>query len=226
MELERKILSTRRSDAVATMCAVFMLIGAAKSRLERPDPHQAEPYHARVRTVAHEIPISSGDWSGLDVPVPATAVDQLRPNILISRQLRNVVDGTTVGLLLVQSRDVRDLAPHYPPVCYPGQGLTLTKQEPIVLQVDNLQIPATRYTFESNSFQADGALQVDDFMILPDGRFQPDMKGMDRRIGADQRYFGAAQIQLVHRGSSSNRANRCIGSYSSNIQTARGRDRV
>jgi hypothetical protein len=42
---------------------------------------------------------------------------------------------------------------------------------------------------------------VDNFMVLPDGTFQPDMQGMERRIGAKQRFFGAAQIQVVHSGS-------------------------
>jgi hypothetical protein len=191
------------SDTLGTLCAVLLLLGASGSRLARPKPSDADSYHQRVRAAAATIPLRTGEWIAVDVPVPTEAVDELRPNVMISRRLRNVNTGTVTTLLFEQCRDVRDLAPHYPPMCYPGQGLTLTAQKAVLLQFDNLKLTATRYTFESTSFQKGGVLNVDNLMILPDGHFQPDMQGMERRIGADQRYFGAAEIQILHQDNSS-----------------------
>jgi hypothetical protein len=71
----------------------------------------------------------------------------------------------------------------------------------VPLKIGDRTVEATRYTFESNSFRRGGELEVDNFMVLPDGTFQPDMQGMERRIGAKERFFGAAQIQVVHSGS-------------------------
>lgn len=191
------------SDALATICAVLLLVGASRSRLARPNPGDASAYHDRVRAVAASIPLRTGEWIAVDVPVPSEAIEELHPNVMISRRLRDVNTGALTTLLFEQCRDVRDLAPHYPPVCYPGQGLTLTAQEPVLLRIGDLKVTAMRYTFESNNFQNSAIVHVDNLMILPDGHFQPDMQGMERRIGADLRYFGAAEIQILHQDNSS-----------------------
>ena len=191
----KKIL---RSDALATVCAVLLLLGAAGSRLTRPKASDASDYHSRVSRIADGIALRTGDWIGTDIPMPTEAISELKPNVVISRRLHNVNSGASATLLLVQCRDVRDLAPHYPPVCYPGHGLTLTESTPVQLQVGDMKIDSTRYTFEANNFQSAGTMHVDNFMILPSGKFQADMQGMERRIGADQRYFGAAEVQILH----------------------------
>jgi len=193
----RAIARWLRSDAAAVVCALLLLVGAAANRLSLPRASDADAYHERVRAAAAGIPLRVGTWVAEDVAVPTESVEQLHPNVLISRRIRNVATQDVASLLLVQSRDVRYIFPHYPPVCYPGAGLTLTSQKLVPLRMGNVSVNATRYTFESNIFRR-GGLQVDNFMVLPDGTFQPDMLGMERRIGADQRYFGAAQIQIVH----------------------------
>ena len=191
-----------RSDQFAIVCAALLLLGAARSRLSLPRPADADAYHDAVRLAAAGIPLRAGDWVAEDLPVPSESLEQLHPNVIISRRYHNGATGASVSLLLVQSRDVRYIAPHYPPVCYPGAGLTQTSQNKVRIRLAQISVNATRYTFESNNFGR-GGLQVDNFMVLPDGTFQPDMEGMERRIGSQQRYFGAAQVQVVH---SDNRA--------------------
>jgi len=193
----RNMMRWLGSDGPAILCAVLLLLGATRSRLSLPRPADADAYHDAVRAAAATIPLRTGNWIAEDVAVPTEAVDQLHPNVMISRRYHNGATGASASLLLVQSRDVRYIAPHYPPVCYPGAGLTLTSQTVVPVRLGRVSVNATRYTFESNAFGR-GGLQVDNFMVLPDGTFQRDMDGMERRIGSEQRYFGAAQVQVVH----------------------------
>ena len=188
------------SNLLATVAAVGLLMGAAADRLSLPRPSEATPYHQRIRQVAAELPSRVGDWIATEIPPPPEAVEQLRPNVLLSRSYRNVRTGRHVSFLLVQCGDVRDLVAHYPPVCYPGRGLRLTSATQSTVPAAARQIPVTRYEFESNTFTRSAQVCVDNFMILPDGRMKPDMQGMEREIGLSNRYFGAAQVQVVTEG--------------------------
>ncbi len=188
-----------RSDRAAAVVAAAALAAAGARRATLPRPADATAFHARVKAVAAAVPATSGDWVGTDVPLPVEAVEQLRPNVAIQRRYVNRTTGRTVSLLLVQCADVRDLAPHYPPVCYPGQGLVPAGHEPVSLDVGlAAAAAATRYTFEWDDFRHGDRTRVDNFMVLPDGQTRPDMTGMDRRIGAAQRFLGAAQVQVVY----------------------------
>jgi hypothetical protein len=195
---------------LAAACSALLLFGAAAHRMSLPSPREAEAYHAHVRDVASSTPIDFAGWSAKDVGVSTEATGLLHPNVIMYRSYQHARTGGAAGLLFVQCKDVRDLAPHYPPVCYPGQGLSLTGQSRVDLSFGHTRVTATRYVFESNSLRRSGGLTVDNFMILPDGRTQPDMTGVERRIGADQRYFGAAQVQVVHHNVASSAENSAI----------------
>lgn len=182
---------------MALCVAALALAGLAGRRLSLPRPQDAEPFHQHVREVSARLNADIGNWKAHDIPPTTETVEALKPNVFINRQYVNSATGQRMGLMFIQCRDVRDLAPHYPPVCYPGSGLTLAKQEKVQLRAGDLSMQATRYTFESNDFRRVGETVVDDLIILPDGRIQGDMSGVERRIGSWQRYFGAAQVQLV-----------------------------
>ncbi len=51
-----------------------------------------------------------------------------------------------------------------------------------------------------DDFRRGSGVVVDNFMVLPDGATQPDTAGMERRIGAGQRFLGAAQVQVAYAG--------------------------
>lgn len=192
----------RKSDRAATVVAAVALAAAGGWRLSLPRPADATAYHARVRAAAAAVPTTDGDWVGTDVPLPAEATDQLRPNVAVSRRYVNRTTGQAVTVLLVQCGDVRDIAAHYPPACYPGQGLTLAGRAAVTLDgtgPGGRAVAATRYTFDGDDLRRGGRTRVDNFVILPDGRTQPDMAGLERRIGSGLRYFGAAQVQVVYR---------------------------
>ena len=190
-------MKSRSAQMLAFAASLLLLVGAAVDRVSLLPPKDAAAYHQRVRIAAAATPMEFLDWEGHDVPVPVEATMQLRPNVIISRSYVNRVTGLRVGFLLVQCGDVRDLIPHYPPVCYPGRGLTLAATEPRDWRAGETWFGGTEYQFESSSLQTNKLLVVEDFMVLPDGRICREMKEVRREAGLRTRYFGAAQVQLA-----------------------------
>jgi hypothetical protein len=190
-------MGEQRVELLWVVLSVALLVGAGVDRLSLVSPIDPAPYHARLRELKATAPIAFGHWLGQDVQESVEAAEQLHPNVFISRRYHNTVDGRFVELLLVQCWDVRDLAPHYPPVCYPGRGLTEVSSRPLDWPVANLTVNGTEYEFEATNFETDKLTIVENFMILPDGRTCRDMNEVRREIALSTRYFGAAQVQLV-----------------------------
>src|SRR4051812_11108984 len=96
--------------ALPWVCTFALLCGIVGDRI-RLDRNvvDAEAYHTRVRKVAANIPYHFGNWLGLDVPVPGSAVKLLKPNIIISRRFEEMRTGRQVTLLVVQCTDARDI---------------------------------------------------------------------------------------------------------------------
>jgi len=186
-----------RRDLIAIILSLGLLCGAAVDRISLLSPTDPAPYHARVFAAADLSPLAFGDWSGSEAKVPDEAASELHPNVLKSRTYVNRRTRESVGFLLVQCWDVRDLVPHSPPVCYPGRGLTLIAREPREWKAGDLTVNGTEYQFESNTFQTSNLTVVENFMILPDGRTCRNMDEVHKQVGLRTRYFGAAQVQLV-----------------------------
>jgi hypothetical protein len=177
--------------------SVALLAGAGADRLSLVSPIDPSPYHARLREIRQSTPIAFGHWVGQDLEEPVEAAEQLHPNVFISRRYHNTVDRRYVDLLLVQCWDVRDLVPHFPPVCYPGRGLSETSSQTMDWKVGDLTVHLTEYEFEAINFETDKLTIVENFMILPDGRTCRDMTEVRKDIALNTRFFGAAQVQLV-----------------------------
>lgn len=186
-----------RKEFALSICAVGLLSCAGAYRLTLPSPRDATAYQERIRQIASEMPLQIGPWTGRDVQNLADVVDILHPNIFINRHFENEVTTESASLLIVQCGDARDLAPHYPPACYPARGLTLVESRPQVWKVGGWTANGMEYEFESNAFMSDGALIVDNFILLPNGTITGDIKAIHREIGLQNRYFGAAEVQIV-----------------------------
>ncbi|HTW95069.1 MAG TPA: exosortase/archaeosortase family protein [Tepidisphaeraceae bacterium] len=183
--------------ALAIVTMLLLVSGASADRLSLPTPRSAEPYHALVRLAAAKAPMRIGVWVGQNASVEPEVYESLKPNVFISRRYTNSNTGEWVSFLLVQCADVRDLAPHYPPACYPGAGLSLTASRDRDWQIGGLHIEGREYEFESNQFLHNDPIIVENFMLLPDGRTGRDNQFLRRQIGLADRYFGAAQVQIV-----------------------------
>ena len=158
----------------------------------------AEGYHAAVRATVGRLPERIGDWAGVAVNPPPSAVDLLKPNVLLGREFRNAVTGEHATFVLIQCRDARDMGGHWPPVCYPAQGWTLKDTQQRSLAVQTRVVPVTTYRFTMASLNRYDELVVYSFFLRPDGVLEGGREGL-RRLADDPRLkvYGAGQIQLI-----------------------------
>jgi hypothetical protein len=146
-----------------------------------------------------------GDWVGTDVAVPTAAVALLKPNCVLSR--RYIAERAATGeepmaanLLIVQCRDSRDMAGHYPPNCYPAAGEKLISSRRFSLPIGVIAIHGMEYHFAPppTSDALSESRCVYDFFVVPGKGIVADIGGVrESAADHDRRQFGAAQIQLV-----------------------------
>lgn len=167
--------------------------------LSRPKPTDADPFHANVRAALEAFPYRIGPWEGQAVPVPESAQALLRPNALLSREFVDRAGRRSATLIVVQTRDSRDMQGHYPPNCYPSQGWTsLNAGEESSVQLAGETMPVIRYEFQRTGFDRQRRLVIYSFFVLPGKGYALDMNAVSQ-AAADYRArgFGAAQVQIV-----------------------------
>jgi hypothetical protein len=183
--------------APAVLCFAI-LVGVGVDTYSHPRPGDAEPYHQKVRALGDALPKRIGGWEGTDLKVPEAAITLLQPNFIVSRAYENKARKQVVQLLFVHCRNARDLAGHFPPVCYPANGRELVKSRPWDMSVGDLAIHGMRYEFAGASFSGAPYMLFYNFLIMPDGRIVRDMQAVYEAAGSFLRYFhGAGQVQLV-----------------------------
>ncbi len=191
----------------APLLSVLMLLGMLLEASTHLQPRDAEAYHARVRDAVGEVRDDAriiGTWFGRDEEIPQVAVQLLRPNIMLSRTYTDSLNrdmskqGRTAYVLIVACKDSRDMLGHYPPICYPGQGMPLVKEEPRDWKVDGMTIKGMEYHFERKLLDVVQRQVVYNFMIVGGNANVRDMEGIQvASKNFERRYFGAAQFQVV-----------------------------
>ena len=162
-------------------------------------PANADRYFANVAERIRQTPYQIGAWNGIDEPMTEPARELLKPNELLQRRYRNRDTGESFTLLMIHCKNTRDMEGHYPPVCYPRHGWAMRGTNPLVLSVDDQEIPANRYGFDKPSRQTVG-MDVLGFFVLPSDE-QPYTAGMEALTRASRARsaagMGAAQIQII-----------------------------
>lgn len=176
---------------------LLILVGIGLRRSNPENIEQIDSYHADVGKLIESIPIDFNGWAGLEVPLPQSATSLLRPNALIARQYVNAERGLHATLMIVQCRDARDMAGHFPPRCYPANGWLMQEEtgDPLVVVSGH---EMRRYEFHRVAGRVERDIFVYDLFALPTGELTVSMDDV-RRLSADYQYrsLGAAQIQIV-----------------------------
>lgn len=184
---------------VSFMLAMSILLGVQLNNQTHGDPDVVAAYHQRVRSIAEELPYRVGEWLGVDEAPPPAAVQLLRPNVMLGRRFIDTEGRREAALVLVQCRDSRDMAGHYPPVCYPAHGWQWGEAPTQVsVQVAGASVPMTRYGFERSTFTTDRMVVIYGLFVLPNRGLAVDI-GQVREAAADYRArgMGAAQVQVA-----------------------------
>lgn len=198
----------RRAGYIPLLAGAVLTALMALEVAGRPTPKDAEPFHRQAAEAIDSIPIKFGPWEGSTIAVPESAQALLKPNAILSRRYQNTESGEHASLVVVQCRDTRDMAGHYPPICYPGQGWKLEADASRVVEIplEHLTVKAMRYEFDrsGSGLDRDRTLTVYNFFAIPGQGLPIDMTAV-RAAAADYtaRPFGAAQFQVVFDGSRS-----------------------
>lgn len=192
----------------------FVLTAGAVLAMPQPAAVDADVIvrHARIEQALASVPLRTGEWIGEERPLTPAAVELLRPNAALSRTYRRIAESGSVAISLIHCSDFRDMAGHYPPVCYPAHGWSLRSEEsvqrnesaekPVItsLSIDGLGDFLVRcYRF---SRLGDGLVEVKitvlNAFILPDGTWVTELATI-REAGSRRRMVGegVAQLQLV-----------------------------
>ncbi len=157
-------------------------------------------YKGRIAAVLKAAPRFIDRWTGVDAPVPPEAQKMLRPNAVLSRTYSKP-DHPPVHVLIVHCNDARDMIGHYPPICYPSSGWTMTDTpRDLMLTIDRQPRPFREYRFDRLNTAAGGseAMRIYSSFILPDGVLTceiDDIHRLSERTAVSVR--GVAQVQFI-----------------------------
>jgi len=181
--------------AIPFSMIALIVIGAM--RVNPGDALEIEAYHERIARVVDEIPIDINGWVGRQVELPQSAINLLRPNAILARQYLNKEKRALATLMIVQCKDTRDMAGHYPPVCYPSNGW-LKKNDDLDQRViiDDQTIKV--YEFHRVAGRVERDITIYSLFALPTGELTTSMTEV-RQLSANHelRKYGAAQIQVL-----------------------------
>jgi uncharacterized protein DUF3485 len=177
--------------------SLLLMIAIGVARINPGNQEKVDAYHERVAQVINSIPIDINGWTGQQVPLPQSAIKLLDPNALVARHYSNKEKNVAATLLIVQCRDTRDMAGHYPPRCYPSSGWMDSESNPTRMYTLG-HFDIKRYGFQRIAGHVERGISVYSLFVLPTGEMTTSMREV-RRLSAnyDFRMYGAAQIQVV-----------------------------
>lgn len=185
---------------LAPAIAATLIAGAMVQGAFQPSPSDAAGYHQAIVEASNQVPLTAGPWTGKDVEIPDGALQLLRPNVARSRVYTREGDQAVAQFLLVQCKDARDLAGHYPPNCYPRvYNYRLIKDTPSQWTIDDMTIHGRTYVFKADDQPQSQSVVVQQFFAMPDGTTTDDVDAIYSLAGDfTQRHRGAAQFQVVY----------------------------
>jgi EpsI family protein len=184
--------------AAATAVALLLVSGGAyrllAGYLNRPTDSVPMPRG----TLSKAFPLRIGEWQGKERPVEEAVVKGADCDDCVSRTYSRGAE--SVQLWVAYGVRARDLMPHRPEVCYPGNGYTLEDSRSLELPIGGGQrLECRTYQFSRGGFSA-GQMTVLNYYIV-DGQYSPDvslLRSKALRGSAGIRYM--AQVQVVASG--------------------------
>lgn len=180
------------------MLGVMVSTNAAGSLRRLPE---VSAYFEQVAAEIEAVPLQSGPWLGINIPVIPAAQELLQPNKILQRRYTNADTNEWFELLIVHCGDVRDMLGHYPPVCYKANGWTQDGKEPVKIRIGEIETNATRYSFYREADFMRDSIRIVNIFALPatDGDGFGEDYAIVRRAGRyrERALMGSAQIQVI-----------------------------
>jgi hypothetical protein len=189
---------------ISPMLSVGLLAGIVAEHRNYLKPEDFEPYHVAAKAAIESLPYSIPPFSGADNDdVPKEAQILLKPNKILSRRytdtsVASLNSPRSANLLIVQCKQSGDMVGHFPPICYPSHGWEKFVDERRDWIVDDMRICGKEYQFRQTENGQTRICTVYNFMVVPGRGIVRDIQGVEEAAeDYQQRYYGAAQFQVV-----------------------------
>ena len=143
------------------------------------------------------LPLSIGDWIGRDVPLDDRIIRATDTDDRVNRVYARYATRQNVALWVAYGVHFRDLMPHRPEVCYPGNGWTLEETRRLELKAaDGSPLPCRVLKFTRGALRTERITVLNYYLL--DGQFSPDVSALRNRtwrFKSDLQYV--AQVQII-----------------------------
>lgn len=192
---------TPRRIAAPVASALLLAALTGIGTLRPSTPEGLDGYVASVVAAIDDTPYRIGSWTGRDLTAPPTeAVDMLKPSRVLHRGYRHDGGRDEVRLVIVHCPDVRDLAGHHPPNCYPATGWTEGPAETFQAAAFGASQTFAVHRFERSEGGTRHSITIASGFIVPGDRADvlPGMAEL-RSVSENRRRtkLGAAQLQII-----------------------------
>ncbi|MEO1510670.1 MAG: exosortase-associated EpsI family protein [Planctomycetota bacterium] len=185
----------------APIASAVVLAGVVGVGTLRPSPPEGvDAYIQTIVTAIDDTPYRINGWTGRDLTQPPTeAVDMLRPSRVLHRGYVSDGGRDEARMVIVHCPDVRDMAGHHPPNCYPATGWTTTGGGTLEIEAFGREQTFALHRFDRREAGTSHRITVVSGFIVPGhDRVIPEMSEL-RSVSENRRRtkLGAAQLQII-----------------------------
>jgi len=201
---------------ISPLLSAALLGGIVAEHRHYLKPEDFEPYHVAAKAAIESLPKGIPPFAGSDTDdVPKVAQVLLKPNKILSRRytdasVASLMHPRSANLLIVQCKQSGDMVGHFPPICYPSHGWENICPDKKAKGwsrdwiVADQRIRGMEYQFCQTENGQTKITTVYNFMVVPGRGIVRDIQGVEQAAeDYQQRYYGAAQFQVVFKYSSS-----------------------
>ncbi|HEY0008374.1 MAG TPA: hypothetical protein VGB55_06600 [Tepidisphaeraceae bacterium] len=189
------------------LCLAVIVAMSLENR-QYHDEADIEPFHVKAALAVERIPLVIAPWMGQEIPLTEDERRILSPNAyrcikFVDTRAAALDDPSRQVLLMVaQCRRAGQMNGHYPPECYPSRGyMPVGSDQRRSWVVNGTVIDGMEYAYERREAGRAVRTSVYNFMVLPNQGIRADMKAINESAeDYQQRYYGAAQFQVVFAG--------------------------
>jgi hypothetical protein len=188
------------------LCTTVLVAMSFENRQYRSE-QDFDPFHAHAAQSIESIPLVIAPWMGQTIPLREEESKLLKPNAyrcisFSDTRVSALTDASrTVLLMVAQCKRANYMNGHYPPICYPARGYMQVGERFRDWNLPGQRIEGMEYQFERREYGRIVRTTIYNFMILPQQGIKRDMKAVNASAeDYQQRYYGAAQFQVVFIG--------------------------
>lgn len=143
------------------------------------------------------LPMRIGEWDGKDMPLTEAVIRATDTDDHVSRMYSPRVGGERVWLFVAYGVRARDLMPHRPEVCYPGNGWTIRDTRDVELPLgDESRLQCRILRFSQAGLSAKAVTVLNYYIV--DGQYCPDVSLLRSKAWLGSRGVRyIAQVQIT-----------------------------